>query len=136
MPKLSPTEQSFYERVGVRIRELRRLGKGHALSQAQLARKLGVSQNTVSRWESGEHRPTMQDALVIVRFFNVPISRLFFEDEDQSLAGRVSRGIRDLSEKDLSDLLLYIKIRGELNRHDQHQPLGSLGLNAKAIQSR
>lgn len=32
----------------------------HKLSQAKLARKIGVSTRTVERWEAGQHKPSFQ----------------------------------------------------------------------------
>lgn len=116
MPKLSPTERAFYKKVGARIRELRHSAEGRVISQSQLARKVGVKPNTVSRWESGEYRPTMLDAQAIARFFDVPVSMLFFESEDQSLTGKITMGLRGLPEKDQLDMLTYLEVRGKIQR--------------------
>jgi len=133
MPKLTPIEQTYYARIGARIRELRYSAKGRTISQSQLARGLGVKPNTVSRWESGEYRPTAMDLQAIARFLDVPVGRLFLEDEDRSLTGRINKGLRDLSEKDLLEMLMFIKIRGELNSYEGQQLRGSLDQNMEAI---
>lgn len=116
MPKLSPSERGFYKQVGARIRELRLLAEGHGISQAQLARGVGVTSNTVSRWERGEYRPSMLDAQAIARFLGVPVSTLFDEDGRQNVREEIADGLHDLSASDLSELLGYIQIRGALNR--------------------
>jgi transcriptional regulator with XRE-family HTH domain len=134
MPKLTPTEQAYYARIGARIRELRYSAKERTISQSQLARGLGVKPNTVSRWESGEYRPTAMDLQAIARLLDVPVGRLFLEDEDRSLTGRINQGLRDLSEKDLLEMLMFIKIRGELNGYEQQRLRDSLDRNIKVIQ--
>lgn len=116
MPKLSPAERKFYKHVGERIRELRFSANEHTISQAQLARGVGVMPNTVSRWESGEYRPTMLDAQLIARFLGVSVGALFDEDGNRDLKEKIVDGLHDLSEGDLSELLTYIQIRGAFNR--------------------
>lgn len=110
MPKLKPTERAFYQHVGSRIRQLRLSAKGQPINQAQLARELGVKQNTISRWESGSFRPTMLDAQAIAQFFNVPVGSLYLDDEDRSLTGRVKTVLQELSERDNFEMLMLIKL--------------------------
>lgn len=43
--------------VQITFREFR---KAHDLSQARLAKKMGVSTRTVERWEAGTHSPSIQ----------------------------------------------------------------------------
>ena len=134
MPKLTLTERAYYARIGARIRELRYSAKERTISQSQLAHRLGVKPNTVSRWESGEYRPTAMDLQAIARLLDVPVGRLFLEDEDRSLTGRINQGLRDLSEKDLLEMLVFIKIRGELNSYAQQRLRDSLDRNIEVIQ--
>jgi len=53
-------------RIGAEIRRWRRL-RGHNVSG--LARALGVSHSTVSRWESGQRRPTIPHLIALGRVF-------------------------------------------------------------------
>jgi len=53
-------------RIGVEIRRWRRL-RGHSV--CGLARAVGVSHSTVSRWESGERRPTLPHLIALGRVF-------------------------------------------------------------------
>lgn len=48
--------------LGSRIREAR-----HPMTQAQLAKRLGVHPMTVSEWERGVSRPTMIHMLLVAR---------------------------------------------------------------------
>ena len=125
MTKPQPTDRTFYERLGARIRELRLSGKGRPMSQYQLAKKLRVNQNTVSRWESGEYRPTLLDALGIARFFGIPFKNLLVKDgdwnlDDDGLDGEIRRGLPDLSEQDKKDMLAFMRVRREASKC-QHQ---------------
>ncbi len=63
---------NLVEYVGGRIRELR----GN-LSQEALAAKLEVATNTVSRWETGIYRPSIEDLDRLARFFKVSILTFF-----------------------------------------------------------
>ena len=53
-------------RIGGEIRRWRRL-RGHSVTG--LARAVGVSHSTVSRWESGQRRPTLPHLIALGRIF-------------------------------------------------------------------
>jgi transcriptional regulator with XRE-family HTH domain len=53
---------------GGRLRELRESSK---LSQADIARALGVTESTVSRWEAGIRRPAREEALRLAALLDV-----------------------------------------------------------------
>ena len=53
-------------RIGGEIRRWRRL-RGHSV--CGLARAVGVSHSTVSRWESGQRRPTLPHLIALGRIF-------------------------------------------------------------------
>ena len=56
-----------------RLKELR---EEKNLSMSELAKKIGVSANTISRWESGKRKPNI-DALVILSMcFEVSVDYL------------------------------------------------------------
>jgi len=65
-------------RVGDIIKQLR---KERKITQAELAKKLGVAPTAVSAWERNENRPLMDKLSVIADIFNVPITRFFESDE-------------------------------------------------------
>ena len=52
----------------VRFKELREERK---LSQAQIGKELGYTQVCISRWESGERVPSLDDVIAVALFFNV-----------------------------------------------------------------
>lgn len=59
---------------------LRRIRKDNNLSQEQLAEKLGVSRQSVSKWENGEAYPEMDKVLQICKMFNLNIDELLNQD--------------------------------------------------------
>lgn len=65
--------------VGTNIRALRRK---HHITQEQLADKLGVSYQSVSRWENDTCYPDMELLPVLARIFSVSIDRLLGVSEE------------------------------------------------------
>ena len=59
---------------------LKRIRKDHNLSQEQLAEKLGVSRQAVSKWESDQSYPEMDKVLLICKLFNYNIDELMNEN--------------------------------------------------------
>ena len=59
---------------------LKRIRKDNNLSQEQLAEKLGVSRQAVSKWESGQSYPEMEKVLLICKLFNYNIDELMNEN--------------------------------------------------------
>lgn len=60
----------IYTYVGSKIRAYR---EQHNMSQEALAEKLGVTANTISRWETATYRPSVADLERLSRVFGVPI---------------------------------------------------------------
>ena len=60
---------------GKNLQYLRRLSKN--LTQEDLAEKLNVSRQTVSKWETGEALPEMDKALELCKIFNCSLDNLF-----------------------------------------------------------
>lgn len=56
-----------------RIRELR---KNKGLSQIRLGEIMGVSQQTVAKWEAGRREPNLQTVVELARFFGVTVDYL------------------------------------------------------------
>ena len=62
------------ELIGRKIRNLR---KSKVLTQEELAEKLSVSSQAVSKWETGASSPDISLLPLIARFFNISIDELF-----------------------------------------------------------
>jgi transcriptional regulator with XRE-family HTH domain len=64
--------------VGDRIRELR---KSLKISQAELAKKIGVSSGNVGDWERGRAKPGVDALINLSKFFNKSIDWLITGEE-------------------------------------------------------
>ena len=60
--------------------KLIKLRKSNGMSQEQLAEKLGVSRQAISRWESGDSTPDMINLLGLCDLFGVPADYLIHDD--------------------------------------------------------
>lgn len=60
--------------IGKRIKEIR---VRNNVTQRELAEKLGLSLNTVSRYETGERRPRIDKVIKIAKALDVEPSELF-----------------------------------------------------------
>ena len=59
--------------LGNQIHEFR---KKHNLSQEQLAEKVGVARQTISKWELGETAPDIKQAQMLSKIFDVGLDKL------------------------------------------------------------
>ncbi len=59
------------------------LRKKSGLSQEQLAEKLGVSRQAISKWESNQSVPESEKLIAISNYFNVSLDYLLKEDSDE-----------------------------------------------------
>ena len=66
----------------MRLKELRRK-KG--LSQLRLAIELNTTQNTISRYETGEREPGISELIKLADYFNVSIDYLLERTDDPRL---------------------------------------------------
>ena len=59
--------------IANRLVELR---KKHNLSQEQLAEKLGLSRQAVSKWERAEASPDTSNLILLARLYNISLDEL------------------------------------------------------------
>lgn len=52
------------------------------MTQAELAKALGVGQYVITKWENGVHNPSPSDLTAIAKSLAVPISRLFGQEQE------------------------------------------------------
>jgi putative transcriptional regulator len=57
----------------------RRLERG--LSQAELAKAMGVSRQTINSIETEKYTPSLPLALALARFFEIPVEEMFDADQ-------------------------------------------------------
>ena len=63
----------------MRLKEVRR-AKG--ISQLKLALDLNTNQNTISRYETGEREPGINELIMIANYFNVSVDYLIERTDD------------------------------------------------------
>lgn len=68
--------------IGSNIAKLRKANK---LTQAELGEKLNVTNQTVSKWESGVSMPDVMLLPVIANIFGIPMDKLYEENIDPIL---------------------------------------------------
>lgn len=92
--------------LGNKILELR---KKHNITQEELAEKIGVTRQTISKWELGETHPDINQAKKLSMIFNISLDELVNNDTENIIIEKISN-----TEK-LSGLVLKIlKIIGVL----------------------
>ena len=89
--------------LGTRIEEAR-LKEG--ISQAQLARMLGVTKETVSRWESGDKEPTPEHLRDLTIVLKVSGDYLLGIDRQQIIS---VKGLKDEDVSLLQSVVLYMR---------------------------
>jgi transcriptional regulator with XRE-family HTH domain len=106
-------ENPIYAHVAQKIRELRERFGGTGLSQEQLAEKIGVTPNTVSRWETTTYKPKLEDLDKLAKFFSVPIYAFLpvnFHPEKPELNALFS-ATADLKKEDIEALTEFAQFR-------------------------
>ena len=73
--------------IGNKIMELR---KKNNLSQEDLAEKIGVARQTISKWELGETSPDLKQSKELSKIFNVSLDELVDNDIKNILIERTS----------------------------------------------
>ncbi|MBO5049374.1 MAG: helix-turn-helix transcriptional regulator [Oscillospiraceae bacterium] len=66
----------------MRLKELR---KRKGLSQLRLATDLHTTQNTISRYETGEREPGIDELIKIANYFNVSVDYLLGRTENPKM---------------------------------------------------
>lgn len=113
----------IYKHIGEKIKELREHYKEDGkigLSQEQLAGKIGVTPNTVSRWETATYKTKIEDLDKLAKFFSVPIYTFLPKEQqpDNPEVNALLSATADLTKSDietLTDFALFRKTRSVLN---------------------
>ncbi len=105
----------IYKFIGDQIRKLRLEQMGHVVSQEALARALGTTPNTISRWETAVYKPSIEDLDHISRFFGVPIAVFFPDIEVPSRLNALMSATGDLDDNDIDELTRYAQFRKARN---------------------
>lgn len=60
--------------------DVRAMRTARGISQAELAKALGVSRQTINSIEAGRYLPSLPLAFALGRFFGSPVEEIFHED--------------------------------------------------------
>jgi len=74
-------EVTYYMNIGDRVQQLR---KGMGLSQEQLADIVGVSRQAISKWETGQCMPDLDNIVLLSKTFSVSTDSLLESEQDTS----------------------------------------------------
>lgn len=71
--------------------KLYNLRKKNGLSQEALAEKLGISRQSISKWERAESSPDTDNLIALARLYNISLDELLLNDikkseQDESLS--------------------------------------------------
>lgn len=100
----------LYVYIGQKLRELRKHHLGTGVDQETVAKAVGTTANTVSRWESATYKPSLRDLDKLSRYFGVSIAVFFPEMQDSRLQALMS-ATGDLRDEEFEDLLEYARFR-------------------------
>ena len=105
---------------------LRRLRKQCGVTQAELARQIGIQQSDLSRMEKGEYRVSLDNLFKILAVFDLQISEFFGDPQQRPAAAtqplshhdmQILHQLRQLSPEARQEVLdfLEFKLRRELS---------------------
>lgn len=97
------------KRIGLFLKELR---KEKQITQEELAEKLGVSNRTVSRWETGSNMPDFDVLIELTDFYDVEIREILEgkKIEENSNSKEELLLIADYNNKEKNKLTFMIRI--------------------------
>lgn len=110
---------------------LRELRKQRGLTMKELGEKIGVSESTISLYETGRRSPSYEILLKIAEYFGVSVDYLLRGNEEKNaiptdseldelvkdeLVGFYGDVKKELTPGDIEDIKTLMKLRAELNR--------------------
>lgn len=76
-------------------------------SQQDVADKLNISRQSISRWENGWTYPDIENLIVLSNLYNVSLDELLKEDEQNNRGDELSEEEPDKEEKKVHPFVLY-----------------------------
>ena len=70
---------------GCGVMRLQELRKKKGITQLRLATELNTTQNTISRYETGEHEPGIAELIKLADYFNVSVDYLIGRTDDPTI---------------------------------------------------
>lgn len=135
-------------RPGEKIKKMR---KENRMTQAELAKKLGVAPTTVSSWERNDNNPLMDNITLMAEIFDVPVS-YFFDKKDGTIVneptieygvspvlktplyGSIAAGALSLVDPVTASNVRYINLPAEaLGKYSHAKGLFALKVNGESM---
>ncbi len=101
---------------------IRRLRKGHDITQEELADALGVTAQAVSKWENDVGIPDVSLFVPLANLFDVSIDALFSR-KGKSTDVQVSNFLEELEQKNLGEIKKFEILSEALREYPNHQDL-------------
>ncbi len=91
---------------------LKNIRKAKKISQEELAERLGVSRQSISKWETGENYPSMNNIMCLCDIFHCKINDIVHEDfaDINSLDPEIKMKVAKLKEKEQKRMKILSKI--------------------------
>ena len=86
----------------MRLRELR---NKNSMTQNEVARKIGVSGQTILNWESGIYEPKINQLIQLADLFNVSVDYLIERKNNDKLIDDICRELEKIDPKDFLDFI-------------------------------
>ncbi len=104
--------KQLYDYIAGKIKEFREEYAGKGISQELLAKQVGVTPNTISRWETATYKPRAVDLQKLADFFSVSVSE-FFPKQEQTKPGLAAllSASKDLAPDDIETLTKFAEFR-------------------------
>jgi transcriptional regulator with XRE-family HTH domain len=111
--------------IGSRLRELR---KERGLTQAELARQIGIQQSDLSRMEKGEYRVSLDNLFKILAVFDLDLADFFGDQsektelEQQPLSRqdmKILHLLRELSPEGRSEIQEFLEFKLRKERQER-----------------
>lgn len=86
----------------IKLKELREAAK---MSQTELAKKLNLSQRTISSYETGTNEPDIQTLKIIAKYFNCSIDYLLDFNKTNTTINDIKQNIKQLNQQQLLNII-------------------------------
>lgn len=78
------------------------LRKRERMSQAEVAERLDVSRQAVSRWESGDSKPSIENLQSLCKLYHMSLDQMFATDDD--ITSSVALMVSNEEKKTIQDI--------------------------------